>query len=277
MLRGPTNGVFLLISLKGWLYRSTIPPYPIIHPYPSRMLLSSRCIVLHTLRYGDNAIIAHVLTEAAGCLTYIIRVTHARRARSPHMLFQPFALLDIAWEDHPRASMQRPKSVSVATPLVSIPYEMGKRGIALYLAEFLYHALRSEPASPSLFAYIYHSIEWLDATRGSVANFHLVFLLRLTRFLGLFPEVRTVVPGTYFDLETCAFSALKPAHPHFLTPEEAVRLPLLLRMRYETMHLFHLSAAERSRFLDLVGAYYQLHCPGFPELKSLQVLRQLGG
>ena len=241
------------------------------------MLLSSRCIVLHTLRYGDESIIAHVLTEAAGCITFIIRVTHARRARSPHVFFQPFALLDIAWEDHPRASMQRPKSVSVATPLVSIPYEMGKRGIALYLAEFLHHALRSEPASPSLFAYIYHSIEWLDATQGSVANFHLVFLLRLTRFLGLFPEVRTVLPNAYYDLDTCTFTALKPAHPHFLTPDEAARLPLLLRMRYETMHLFVLSAAERSRFLDLVGAYYQLHCPGFPELKSLQVLRQLGG
>lgn len=241
------------------------------------MLLSSRCIVLHTLRYGDESIIAHVLTEAAGCITFIIRVTHARRARSPHVFFQPFALLDIAWEDHPRASMQRPKSVSVASPLVSIPYEMGKRGIALYLAEFLYHALRSEPASPSLFAYIYHSIEWLDATQGSVANFHLVFLLRLTRFLGLFPEVRAVQPNAYFDLDTCTFSALKPTHPHFLTPDEAARLPLLLRMRYETMHLFMLSPAERARFLDLVGAYYQLHCPGFPELKSLQVLRQLGG
>ena len=241
------------------------------------MLLTSRCIVLHTLRYGDDAIIAHVLTEVAGCVTFIIRVTHARRARSQHVFFQPFALLDIAWEEHPRSSMQRPKSVSVATPLVSVPFEMGKRGIALYLAEFLYHALRSEPASPSLFAYIYHSIEWLDATRGSVANFHLVFLLRLTRFLGLFPEVRAVVPDSYFDLSTCTFSVLKPAHPHFLTPEEAARLPLLLRMRYETMHLFVLSAAERSRFLDLVGAYYQLHCPGFPALKSLQVLRQLGG
>ena len=122
------------------------------------MLLTSRCIVLHTLRYGDDAIIAHVLTEVAGCVTFIIRVTHARRARSQHVFFQPFALLDIAWEERPRSSMQRPKSVSVATPLVSVPFEMGKRGIALYLAEFLYHALRSEPASPSLFAYIYHSI-----------------------------------------------------------------------------------------------------------------------
>ena len=41
-----------------------------------------------------------------------------------------------------------------------------------------------------LFAYLIHSIRWLDECENrSFANFHLVFLMRLSRFLGLYPNV----------------------------------------------------------------------------------------
>lgn len=239
------------------------------------MLQQSRGIVLHTLKYSDDALIAHVLTSAAGVLTFMVRISHSRRRGAMHTLFQPLTLLDLTWEEHPRAAMQRPKSATVAAPLLSIPFDMQKRGIAMYLAEFLHHALRAEPASPALFEYIYHSILWLDTRHGSIANFHLIFLLRLTRFLGLFPDVSEVQPDMYFDLENCTFCTLPPTHPHYLLPAEAARLPLLLRLRYETMHVVTMTSAERNHFLDLVGDYYRLHCPGFPRLKSLDVLREV--
>lgn len=239
------------------------------------MLQQSRGIVLHTLKYNDDALIAHVLTATSGTVTFMVRIAHSRRKSPVHTLFQPLALLDICWEEHPRSSMQRPKSATVAAPLMNIPYDMHKRGITMYLAEFLHHALHAEPASETLFDYIYHSILWLDAAQRGIANFHLIFLLRLTRFLGLFPEVAEVRPGMYFDLENCAFCLLPPQHPHYLQPDEAARLPVLLRLRYESMHLVPMTSTERNRFLDLIGDYYRLHCPGFPHLKSLDVLREV--
>ena len=239
------------------------------------MLQQSRGIVLHTLRYGDEALIVHILTEASGCQSFMVRMSHSRRKPSPHVLMQPLALLDLSWEEKARSSIHRPKSVAVGTPLVSIPFDPHKTSIALFLSEFLHHALRAEPSSPGLFDYLYHSVLWLDAARSDFANFHLVFLLRLTRFLGLFPEVDAATVGGYFDLEACTFTARPPLHGHFLEPQDTARLPLLLRMRYETMHLFRLSGRERNRFLQLLNDYYRLHCPGFPELKSLSVLREV--
>ena len=48
-----------------------------------------------------------------------------------------------------------------------------------------------------------------------------------------------------------------------------------MRMNYDTMHLFRMSHDERNRCVELILAYYKLHVPNFPELKSLAVLQEL--
>ena len=41
------------------------------------------------------------------------------------------------------------------------------------------------------------------------------------------------------------------------------------------MHLYAMTRAERMRCLEVMNLYYRLHLPGFPELKSLEVLKEL--
>lgn len=48
-----------------------------------------------------------------------------------------------------------------------------------------------------------------------------------------------------------------------------------MRMNYDTMHLFAMSRVERMRCLTVIEQYYRLHLPDFPELKSLDVLKEL--
>lgn len=239
------------------------------------MIRKSRCVVLHTLKYNDSSLIAHVLTEAEGCVSFVVSLSHARRAAVRYTLFQPLALLEVEWEQRKPDELCKPKAVQVAVPLVSIPFDPYKSAIAMFLAEFLRYALKAEPASQPLFEYVYRSVEWLDTCVKGAANFHLVFLLRLTRFLGFFPEVQAAESGCYFDLQQCTFTPVRPAHSRFLEPADADRLPQLLRMRYENMRFFKFSGRERNRFLAVINDYYRLHIPNFPELKSLAVLREL--
>ena len=49
----------------------------------------------------------------------------------------------------------------------------------------------------------------------------------------------------------------------------------LLRMNYDTIHLFAMSRGERNRCLAIINDYYRLHLPDFPILKILDVLREL--
>ncbi len=238
------------------------------------MLVQSKGIVLHTIKYSDDLLIAEVMTEDYGVVSFGVRVSRSPRAAVRYTLFRPLALLEMIWEHKSKGGVQRIKSAQPAVPLVSLPYEPHKTVIALFLAEFLHHAVRADSELPHLFTYVYQSIIWLDTCpAGGYANFHLVFLLRLARFLGFEPNLEESTTGAYFDLEAGRFVRTRPQHSHFLMPEEAARLPLLMRMNFGTMRLFRFSGSERSRLLEHINTYYRLHLPSFPELKSLAVLK----
>ena len=99
--------------------------------------------------------------------------------------------------------------------------------------------------------------------------------MRLSRFLGLYPNVEDYAPSDYFDLLNACFVPSQPYHGMFVRPEEASHIRNLMRMNYETMHLFAMNRMERNRCLDIINEYYRLHLPDFPELKSLPVLQEL--
>ena len=64
-------------------------------------------------------------------------------------------------------------------------------------------------------------------------------------------------------------------HRHFLSPAETVVFVRLLRIRFENMALFGFSRHERMAILQSILAYYRLHVPDFPEIKSLAVLQSV--
>lgn len=239
------------------------------------MLIRSSAIVLHTQRYNDTSFVAVLFTAAEGAVSFMVRIPKSRRAGIPSKLFTPFALLDVEWDERGMRNLQRLHSCTLSRPYLSIPYHPLKTTVALFLAEFLYGALRGEKAGGALFDFVRDSFLWLDICRRNFANFHIAFLIRLTRFLGFFPNAENFVEGRPFDLLNSRFTKVAPDHPYYVTPDEAAAIPNLLRMNYETMHLFRFSRADRNRLIDVICTYYRLHVPGFPRLKSLDVLREV--
>ena len=147
--------------------------------------------------------------------------------------------------------------------------------LSLFLAEFLYYCTRDEQQNEPLYQYIVNSISWLDAAGQSYANFHLVFMMRLSRFIGFYPNLDDYVEGCYFDLRNASFDIMAPLHPDFLQPVEAARVNQLMRMNYETMRLFKMSHADRNQITDVIMRYYRQHVPQMPELRSLEIVREL--
>lgn len=235
-------------------------------------------VVLHCLKYNDTSHIVNAYTESVGRASYIIKVSRARNASVRPSLFYPLALLDLEAEGRNVSQLRRITEARLLHPLHSLPLDPCKSAIALFLGEFLHHALREEGANRPLFTYLVHSIRILDACEGSaVANFHLVFLMRLSRFLGLYPNLDDYLTGDCFDLLNACFCRRPPLHGHYLRPEEAAMLPCLMRMDYSTMHLFSFNRYQRVRCLEVLNDFYRLHIPQFPQLRSLEVLQELFG
>ena len=233
-------------------------------------------IVLHVLKYNDTSNIVDLYTEQVGRASFLVKIPRSRKSNVRNVLFQPLAFVEIEVDVRPVSSLHRIQEVKSLFPFRSLPYHPYKSSIGMFLAEFLYRALREEGENAALFAYLRHSILWLDECEGkSFANFHLVFLMRLSRFLGLYPNVDDYTDGCYFDMLNACFTPSFPMSGSFLKPDEAGRIRLLLRMNYETMHLFGMSRGERNRCLTVINDYYRLHIPDFPVLKSIDVLKEL--
>ena len=233
-------------------------------------------IVLHTLKYNDTSNIVDIYTEQVGRASFLVKIPRSKKSGVRSVLFQPLALVELEAEVRPTSNLHRIREAKTLYPFQSLPYHPYKSSIAMFLAEFLYRALKEEASNEPLYAYLMHSILWLDGCgERPFANFHLVFLMRLSRFLGLYPNVDDYTSGCYFDMLNACFTPLMPKSGAFLKPDEAARIRLLLRMNYETMHLFGMSRTERNRCLMVINDYYCLHLPDFPMLKSLDVLKEL--
>ncbi|MCH5309942.1 MAG: DNA repair protein RecO [Prevotella sp.] len=239
------------------------------------MLAKTQAIVLRSLKYGEAKMIVDMFTRSHGRLSFIVSIPKSAKSRIKKQFFQPLSLLEIEADVRPKSQLQKLADARLAHPYSSIPFDPHKLAIALFVSEFLYHALRSEQQNAPLFDYVANGVRWLDGQEAHFANFHLVFLMRLSRFLGFYPNIEHYETGEYFDLRESIFVAHPPVHRDFLYPHEAEKIRLLMRMDFPTMHLFRMSHQDRNRLLEVSLAYYRLHLPDFPELRSLSVLQEL--
>ena len=245
----------------------------------------TEAIVLRAIKYGEQKMIVHMFTREHGRLSFVATLPRSARAKLKKQYFQPLTLLYIESDVRQNLQLQKLADAALLAPLPSLLGDASKLAISLFVSEFLYYALRDEQQNGPLFDYVRSSIEWLDACPSAFANFHLVFLMRLSRFLGFFPNLEEVVRGerrgeridraVFFDLRAACFTATAPLHCDFLMPEEADHIRLLMRMDFPTMHLFRLSQAQRRRILEILLLYYRLHMPQMPDLRSVEVLQEL--
>ena len=239
------------------------------------MLTKTRAIVLRNLKYGERKVIVDLLTQQYGRVSVVVNVPTTQRGKLKKQYFQPLTLLDVELDLRQTATLQHLRDVRLAAPFASIPFEPAKLSITLFLAEFIYYSTREEQLNPNLFDYIENSLRWLDGCQASFANFHLVFMMRLSRFIGFFPYLDDYHEGDVFDLRAGTFAPAAPLHADFLPAADAARIGTLMRMNYESMHLFRMSHEDRNRIVDVLVHYYRLHVPNFPEPRSLDVLKTL--
>lgn len=231
--------------------------------------------MLHSFKYGESKIIVDLLTEWCGRTSCIATLSKSNKGKLKKQYFQPLTLLEVVTVTKPHVQLAQLKEARVNIPFVSIPFHPYKLSIALFTAEFLRLATKNEQTDPLIFNYAINSIEWLDRCTGSVANFHLVFMMRLSRFLGFYPNMENHRQGDWFDLRAGCFCGQPPLHSDVVPPTEADNIQLLLRMNFSTMHLFRMDRKERNRMAETILHYYRLHLPDFSEMKSFAVLKEL--
>ena len=241
------------------------------------MLQKTRAIVLYQVNYSDTYSIVSLFTEAFGPVSYLTAKTKGKTTRVPKSLFHPLSVVEVEVEHRNLREIQRLKEAQSHIPLMAILNNPVKSTICIFLAELIGKVAKDMQPDQRLFDFMLQSIRLLELVEKDYANFHLVFMIRLSRFLGFYPDSGGYRPGMYFDLRNGVFMSNKPPHAQFLLPDESRIFYNLLRMNYDNMALFRFSGNERKAIIYRMLDYYQVHLHRLPEIKSLEILHEVFG
>ncbi len=214
---------------------------------------------MHTTKYSETSLIIKIYTRHFGLQSYIINDVRSKKSKNKAALFQPLVLVDMVISNSNKGKLQRISEISIHHPYSSIPYNIIKSTIALFINEILYKSIKEEHPDDELFEYIKNSLLMLDIKNDSCSNFHIYFMIQLSRYLGFYPQGKYTSETPLFDLQEGCFVNYVPHHPHYLIAPFSELLNDFIIEGHEKFQEIKLNKPQRKQLLQALITFYQLH------------------
>lgn len=236
------------------------------------MLHATRGIVLKTVKYSESSIIAKIYTEHFGLRAYIVKGVTGKKTHHKKSLLQGLSLLNLVVYEKPNSNLQNIREVEHAFIFKTIPYDIRKSTITMFLNEVLYKSLVEEVANNEIFNFIFNRLTGLDTSNDLISEYHIRFLIDFSGYLGFLPRNNFSRNNRFFDMQEGIFVSEKPWHDNYLEEETSRKFSAALQ---NTSGRICNTQPWRNELLQKIIQYYSLHVPAFGELKSYEVLKQV--
>jgi DNA repair protein RecO (recombination protein O) len=207
------------------------------------------------VRFGETSIIATIFTEQFGLQSYMIKGVRTNSRKSRIALFQPLTLLDMVVYHKESGGIMHVKEVKCFHPYQFINADVRKAAIAMFINEVLNRSVKEQSHVQDIFHFIMDSLIYLDDLERP-ENFHLQFLVGLSKHLGFGPNLASEVLGG-----------------RMVSDEEEEALQKILSQDYKAD--VPLTYEQRKNILNVLLRFYQTHAEGFGEMKSVAVLKEV--
>ncbi|MBA4146075.1 MAG: DNA repair protein RecO [Cytophaga sp.] len=220
------------------------------------MLHKTKGVVFRFTKYGDTSIIVTIFTELFGLQSYIVNGVRSNSPRSKMALYQPLTLLDLVVYHRENAGIMRIKEVRCLYAFQSLNKDVRKSSIAMFMNEIINKCIKEESHTSELCEFLIRSLISLDQMGERVENFHLTFLIQLSRYLGFGPQnTNEVLGGRLVDVhEELVLKELLDSDAFFSNP---------------------IASSSRKNILDALIRFYSSHIDGFGDARSVQVLHEI--
>jgi DNA repair protein RecO (recombination protein O) len=211
-------------------------------------------IALSQTKYSEHSLIVRIFTRELGLRSFLL--PSGRKKKGGTGRFQPLTLLELVALEREGRDLQRLREVEIAVPYRSLPFEVRKATVGMFLAELLGRVLHEGGAQPELFDHSWAWFRWFDAAEGSYENFHLQYLILVIFILGF-------APPTAED-----FFEFSPQEPHPVLCEWLAQVDLS-----QPQHLKGLHSKGRNVLLNVLLDFLRGCTDQRLELRTLPVLR----
>ncbi len=220
------------------------------------MLYKTRGIVFRFTKYGETSIIVNIFTESFGLQSYIVNGVRSKTAKNKIALFQPLTLLELVVYNKENANIKRIKELKCVHPFQSLSSDIKKSTIGMFMIEMMNKTIKEESHTGDFFSFLFNSIQTLDLLEEGAENFHLIFLLKLSRYLGFGAHSISEVLG----------------HRMIGDDEEKLLAILLTLNLQETVKM---TGVQRKNLLEIILLFYADHLDYLGEIRSIPILREV--
>jgi DNA repair protein RecO (recombination protein O) len=222
------------------------------------VIYKTRGIVFRFTKFRETSIIVTIFTDQFGLQSYIVNGVRSKKSKNKIALYQPLTLLNLVVYHRENANIERIREIQCLHPYSTLSTDMRKSAIAMFLTELLNKTVKEESHAGEIFDFILNSLVTLDTMTEDFENFHLLFMLKLSHYLGFgVQHINEVLGGR--------------------TSDEITEL-LLAKLLASGYHdKIRISNDQRRILLDVIVDFYRMHFDNIVQMKSLQVLREVLG
>lgn len=237
------------------------------------MIINSPAIVIHSLRYSEADLIVKLFTKSDGLRPYLLKgVLKSKRGKIRSSLFQPLTIIEIEAIHRNKGSLERIKEAKILTPFKTLHTDFVKCSIVFFISEILNNVIKEEEANEDLFEYLETIVIWLDS-HDNISNFPISFLLKLTQYLGFYPDI-TNIKNEYFNMKEGCFEN-KDSMMYSINGEVLRVLKQFLGTTFDGSMNIRLPKSLKTEIVSVILVYYELHLYDFKKPKSLKILTEI--
>lgn len=231
------------------------------------MLQKTQGIALNYIKFKETSVIVKVYTRAFGIQSYIINGIRSKASKKSLALFQPLTILDlvvyIKKNENQQDGIKRLSEYKPIQPFKSIPFDIKKSSIAIFITELIAKSLKEEQTDDNdVFDFLQESINYLDNKVSEYENFHIQLMIQLADYIG-------------FGITNKQDIKVLKSTNSGLEDYETLSKKLFLLKQNHFDQTIELSNEQRKSILSLLITYYASHIDGFGEMKSKTILHQV--
>lgn len=234
------------------------------------MVYKTKAIVFRKYQFNDSKKIVNLLTREAGKKSFVI---YENSKKINKAVFQPLFVLNIAFRDKNKGTVNNFIDVAIERPYVSIPYVPEKTAIAFFIAEILNKIIKSDFVDEQFFDFVVEALFLLDRI-SKPANFHIAFLSTMTTFFGIMPETNLSEKNLFFDIREGKFQPVFSEN-YCMDSEISKIFHTFLAMGMNKFDEIVLNKRQRNIIIKKIIAFYAYNYENLSDLKSIDVLNQV--
>ena len=148
------------------------------------MVSKTNGIVLNYIKYKETSIISKIYTKEFGLKSYLINGIRTKKGKLNISSFQPLSLLELVVYENKNSQIGRIKELKFDKIYFTNHHVQKKISICLFISEVLLKLITFQVPDKNQFNFVRNSLIELDKIVDNYENFHIIFLIKFSKYLG---------------------------------------------------------------------------------------------